>query len=72
MGEMRRKDGRPIQSAESVKPYICGRPECGRVHIALYDENDEPFAHFVLPDGFMKAIEKALYLAAVIRDDEGT
>ena len=65
-----RSDGRPIPAAYSVSPFMCGDPNCKRVHVMLEDERGEGFAHFCVPDGFIDMLQKALYRAAVLHEEE--
>jgi hypothetical protein len=49
---------------------MCGDPNCKRVHVMLEDERGEGFAHFCVPDGFIDMLQKALYRAAVLHEEE--
>jgi hypothetical protein len=64
------RNGRPIARANSVSLFMCGDPKCRRVHVMLEDERGDGFAHFVVPDNFIEALQKALYRAAVLREEE--
>jgi hypothetical protein len=58
-----------IPSAASVHIFLCENPECLRPHIVLADEYGEPFAMFVVPDGWVEKLKAALYEAAVGRKE---
>jgi hypothetical protein len=53
--------------ASSVQVFFCGDPECRRPHVVLFDENQIPFAQFVMPDprpnggSFFNDLEDAVY-----------
>lgn len=55
--------------AHWVHVYYCDGPECNRPHVVLFDHDDMPMAQFVVPDGFMKRLQDALYRSAVERGD---
>jgi hypothetical protein len=65
-----------IPQARSVEIRWCDDPEgnCQRPHIVLFNDDDEPFAQFVLPDprpdggSFLKDLQTAAYHSAVLRD----
>lgn len=60
--------------AKRVQCFFCANPECHRVHIVLFDDRDEPFAQFVMPDvradgtGFFKDLQDAMYKSATERE----
>lgn len=60
-----------IPQAEWVRVYWCDAKDCRRPHILLFNEAGKPFAQFVLPDGggFIKDLQNAAYMAAMMRDD---
>lgn len=64
-----------VPQASFVHTFFCDNPDCLRVHVALFDEHDRPFAHFVLPDarpdgsGFLKSLNDAAYKSIMLRGD---
>jgi hypothetical protein len=50
------KHGQPVPEASHVSFYIC---EHRRVHVGLFDENDELIATFAVPPGFADALKEA-------------
>lgn len=54
------------RQARTVKAFHCQNPACRRTHVALYDEKGI-FAHFVMPEGFLKTLQDFEYLSAVER-----
>jgi hypothetical protein len=63
-----------IPQAHSVQIMWCENPKCNRPHVVLFDEHDEPFAEFVLPDprpdggSFLQDLKDAAYSSAVQRE----
>lgn len=59
--------------ATRVQCFFCENPKCNRVHVVLFDDRDEPFAQFVMPDlradgtGFFKDLKDAVYKSAMLR-----
>lgn len=68
----RSKDFDAVQQADGVGLFYCDEPECRRPHIMLFDEHDNPIAHFVMPDDpvFLKKLQDLMYRSAVERNDE--
>lgn len=60
-------------AATMVRSFFCDNPKCHRVHVVLFDDEDEPFAQFVMPDarpdgsGFFDDLKKAVYKSAMLR-----
>jgi hypothetical protein len=67
---------RTTPSARGAAVIFCPSPECKRPHIGLFDDNDQPIAQWVVPavnadgQGFFKALQDAMYQAAVEREDK--
>jgi hypothetical protein len=59
-----------MPSAHSVRTFLCANPKCQRVHVLLLDRDEMPIAHFVVPDGFVKTLQNALYEAATVRGEK--
>lgn len=56
-----------VPQAHSVSTFLCGNPECRRVHVVLKDEAGAPIAHFVAPDDFGKKVKREQEAAAAMR-----
>jgi hypothetical protein len=53
--------GKRIPDADSVTSYYCGDGECGRAHIVLLDDNEQPIAQAVLaPDQLNDIADQAV------------
>src|SRR5688572_11818361 len=59
--------------AAGVGVFFCEQPECKRPHVMLFNGDNEPIAHFVVPDphpdgsGFLSELQNLMYRAATER-----
>jgi hypothetical protein len=61
-----------VPQAHGVGVFYCDELDCHRPHVMLFDEHENPIAHFVMPDdpSFMRQLQNLMYRSAVERNDE--
>jgi len=47
-----------VPQADRVQIWLCYNPNCRKPHIFLFNENGEPFAQFIPPEGFLDDLIK--------------